>query len=168
MKGSKLILWLLFSLAIAPGVSKDKFHQDLSKYHALFIGKFIEYIDWPDQGNLTIGVVGNSRVMIELQNTIEKRGKARIKKIAGVNDITDCDILFIPASQSKLFSTLNQASNGKAVLIVTEEESLASQGAAISFYTEEGKLKFIINKSAVESRKLKISSRLLGLAKVIN
>ncbi|MDW3192977.1 MAG: YfiR family protein [Cytophagales bacterium] len=167
MKSYKLLLWLVFSLALAPGESKDKLSQDLSKYHALFIGKFIDYIDWPDPGQLTIGVVGNSRVMIELQSTIEKRGKARVKKIAGVADISDCDLLFIPASQSKLFTTLNQASDNKPVLIVTEEESLAFQGAGISFYVEGGKLKFIINKSAVESRNLKVSSNLIGLAKVI-
>ncbi len=143
--------------------------QDLSKYHALFIGKFVDYIEWPGgKEGLTIGVVGNSRVLPELQTTVEQRGKAKLKKISGVADASGCDIIYLPSTQGKLFSTIKSAIEGKGVLLVTEDESYAAQGAGISFYTEGGKLKFIINKSATEAQNLKISSSLLSLAKLVN
>lgn len=164
MRKTYLLLLILLFLS----GNYDSLAQDLSKYHALFISKFIDYIEWPDDGKLTIGVVGNSRVLIELQNTVEKRGEARLKKVAGMEGVEDCDIIFIPSSQNKLFSRLKDATSGQNVLIITEDESLAARGAGVSFYTEGGKLKFIINQSVVASQQLKVSKSLLVLARVIN
>lgn len=154
--------FLALSLAIST------YAQDLSKYHALFIGKFIDYIEWPDgKTNLTIGVVGDSNVYEELQASLGQRGKANIKKVTGASDAIDCQVIFIPASQSKLFDAINSATSGKGILLVTESEQFARKGASISFYLEEGKLRFMLNESAAKERDLKVSSGLVSLAKVI-
>lgn len=140
--------------------------QDLSKYHALFISKFVDYIDWPNgRANLRIGVVGNSNVLAELKSLLEGKS-AEIKKITS-SEANTCDVIFIPDNQSSSFQSIDAATRGKTVLIVTENEDLASKGASISFYLEGNKLKYVINKSATSARNIKMSSSLLSLGKVI-
>ena len=142
--------------------------QDLSRYHAVFIGKFIDYIVWPDKGDhVTIGVVGDSPVLKELQANVEQRGKGTIKIISEVSDAANCQIIFLPASQGKLFQKIKSVITNKSVLLVTEEEQFAWQGAGISFYVQDGKLRFLLNQSVASAKNLKISSSLLALAKVI-
>lgn len=143
--------------------------QDVSKYQALFMSKFMDYIQWPEGNeNFVFGVVGNSRVLTELQNLMDAKGrKVTIKKITNASSVEGCHIVFLPVTQSKLFQTVYKSSQGTSTLIVAEDEKLAPQGAVITFYVDGGKLKFIINKKAANARKLKISGSLMSLAKVI-
>lgn len=165
MKHRLIILGLLLLSSWSFSSAKA---QDLSRYHALFIGKFIDYIAWPGKGDdLTIGVVGDSPVLKELQTTVGQRGKGTIKKISEVSDAANCQIIFLPSSQGKLFQQIKDAIADKSVLLVTEEEQFAWQGAGISFYLQDGKLRFLLNQAVASAKNLKISSSLLVLAKVI-
>lgn len=142
--------------------------QDLSKYHALFIGKFTDYIEWPQgKDQLVIGVLGNSAVFDELQASLGQRGKASIKKVSGPGDLANCQVVFIPASENKQFDAIYSAVNNKDILLVTESEQFARKGAAISFYLDSGKLRFFLNESATKDHNLKVSSGLTSLATVL-
>jgi hypothetical protein len=55
---------------------------------------------------------------------------------------------------------------GKHILIVSEFPELGSQGIAISFFTEEGRVRFEVHLGAVDKAGLKISSKLLQLARI--
>lgn len=143
--------------------------QDLSKYQALFITKFMDYVNWPvPKAQLVVGIMGNSKVLGEAKQFLERKGKnAVVKKLSGVENASNCDIIFLPKEQKKLFNSLNTETAGKSILIVTEVEELAAQGSVITFYVESNKLKFIINKQAADQRRLKISSSLMNIGKVI-
>jgi hypothetical protein len=56
---------------------------------------------------------------------------------------------------------------GKAVLTVGETEDFAEDGGMIAFLVEENKIRFEINLEAADKAKLKISSKLLALAKTV-
>ncbi|TRX53725.1 YfiR family protein [Fulvivirga sp. M361] len=159
---------LLGSLMMLISVSNAT-AQDVSKYQALFMTKFMEYVQWPEgNDSFVIGVVGNSRVLTELQALIKSKGRdATVKKIANASSVKGCHIVFIPADQAKLFQTIKEASSGTSTMIISETQELAAKGSIITFYVEGGKLKFIINRKEAESRKLLMSSSLLNLAKVI-
>jgi hypothetical protein len=159
--------WLVFCFWILSSIICMA--QDQTKIEAIFITRFVEYIEWPTgKVDFTIGVVGNSRVLLELQEIVKVQGKKiAVKKITGATDSNGCNIVFIPENESKNFVNIKSITTGKSVLIITENKDLAQQGAGISFYTEGGKLKFILNKAAIETQTLKISSSLLSIAKVI-
>ncbi len=168
MKAKKFIILLLLFYFVIAGISNLLQAQDISKYQALFMSKFIDYVQWPDgKENLVVGIVGNSRVLIELQKTVGQKNKATVKKISSAADAATCDMIFLPTDQNKLFSTILSGTEGKSVLIITEGEELAKKGSVISFYVDQGKLKFYINKSAASSRGLQISRSLMSLAKII-
>ena len=53
------------------------------------------------------------------------------------------------------------------VLTVSDGKGFASAGGIIELYVEDGRMRFAINVDAAERTRLRISSRLLGLAKVV-
>ena len=56
---------------------------------------------------------------------------------------------------------------GHAILTVGESEGFAQEGGMIGFSLEENKIRFEINLEAVERANLRVSARLLALAKTV-
>jgi hypothetical protein len=164
-----LILTLLLALLV-PAQAQS---ASIAKYQALFTMRFIKYVNWPSNTKqYTIGVVGaNSYVLNQLTRQSKGRmvnGKpVKVSKIYSYSGLDKYNIIFIPSNQSYKFERIKRLVAGKPVLIVTENSALASKGAGISFYTENSKLKFRLNKSAFSKGKMTVSPRLLAVAKVL-
>ena len=78
-----------------------------------------------------------------------------------------CHLVFVPASQAGRFAALRDGLAKSRVLLVGESEDLARKGAAINLYEAEGRIRFEVNRSAAHRAKLKVSSRLLRLARIV-
>jgi ABC-type uncharacterized transport system substrate-binding protein len=142
--------------------------QDDQRVKAVFISKFIDYTNWPDsKKQMIIGIVGNSEALVILTQMCEKKKNCTVKKITRLEEFSECQVIYVPNHESKNFGMVEQAIKGRHILVIAEEQKLASQGACIGFYEEGTKLKFIINKDAVEKAGLKIAHDLMTLAKVI-
>lgn len=145
---------------------------------ALFLYNFGSYVEWPpdtfssDQSPFVIGVLGSA----PFENTLT--GLAATKTIAGrkilveffpsVDKIKPCQILFITrnidARQQRL--AVEKLRN-QSVLIVGESAGFADQGGSVNFFIEANKIRFEINPETVKQQELKISSKLLSLAKIV-
>ncbi|MDN5211085.1 YfiR family protein [Fulvivirgaceae bacterium BMA12] len=144
--------------------------QNVGEYQALYIYNFTKYIQWPNANQeLVIGVLGSGTVDKALQKMVDSKGSNKLKliKLTSNDNLSDCNIIFLAKNQDKNLELVLEKTKGKSVLIISESEGLAQKGAGISFFLEGNKLKFTINKAAVEERQMKISSNLLVLAKVI-
>ncbi len=75
--------------------------------------------------------------------------------------------MFIGAGEKKLLPAILAGVNGSSVLTVGESEHFAQEGGMIGFCLEENKIRFEINLETAQKSKLKISSRLLALAKSV-
>ena len=53
------------------------------------------------------------------------------------------------------------------MLLVGETKGFARRGGAINFYSEASRIRFEVNPGAVESAGLRVSSRLLSVATVV-
>ena len=51
--------------------------------------------------------------------------------------------------------------------MVGESDGLARRGVAINFYIADGRIRFEVNRRAAEQARLKLSSRLLRLARLV-
>ncbi len=79
-----------------------------------------------------------------------------------------CHILFIPASAAaEQKATAIQKLQGTPTLLVGEEPGFAKQGGTINFFFEENRIRFEINTDTARQDQLKISSKLLSLAKIV-
>jgi hypothetical protein len=168
----KKFICLMFYLGV---LSLTVIQAQNEKFKALFMYNFTKYIEWPASqrtGAFIIGVLGNSSMTVEL-NTIA--GKQRvgsqnivIKTFNSVNDIEDCNILYLPPSKSSLIGEVVNKITGKPILIISDKNGLAAQGACINYVMDGDKLKYEVNKGSIEKRGLTVSSALLALGIVIN
>jgi len=78
-----------------------------------------------------------------------------------------CQILFLGIADKKLVSATLAKLNGSPVLTVGESVNFTQDGGMIRFLLEDNKVRFEINLEATEHAKLKISARLLALAKTV-
>ena len=53
------------------------------------------------------------------------------------------------------------------MLTISDSEQSSYRGAMIEFFMESGRLRFAINADTVNRSRLKVSSRVLGLAKIV-
>ena len=165
MKQNKIIFGLVLFLGLA---LTNQCHAQESKFKALFIYKFAEYIEWPSgKKNVTVGMAGKSGVSKELSNFAASKGNMTVLDIGGPSDTGKCDIIFLPNSEGSKIADYNSAIGGKSILVVSENSELTGKGSDIGFYLESGKLRFLIDEKSIRNKKMTPSSKLLALGKPI-
>ena len=161
-----LLVLVFFNTSIA---QKDK-------YQSLFIYNFTKYIKWPDSynsGKFVIGVIGNSNVVESIKSMAASKKKTgngsviEVKKYASVDEIDNCNILFVSQNVIDNFEQIVIRTGSKPILIITDTPGMATQGSIINFVEQSGKIKFELNKSNAISRGLMVASSLTSLAIVI-
>ena len=148
------------------------------KLKALFLYNFGSYVEWPPsafQGNthpFVIGILGSSPVQrtlrgIAASKTINGR-RILVEHYAAAAAIKHCQILFIgrdvPLQERKLAV---ERLRDQHVLIVGESNGFARSGAIVNFFVENNKIRFEINLDAARQHQLRISSKLLALARIV-
>jgi hypothetical protein len=79
-----------------------------------------------------------------------------------------CQILFIASSEDKRVATILAELDGNPVVTVGEADDFVAQGGIIRLFLEDNKIRFDINLEPADKAGLKISSRLLLLAKNVS
>ncbi|MCV9389334.1 YfiR family protein [Reichenbachiella ulvae] len=165
MKKTLIIITFLLS---AVCVSQQAFAQE-SKFKALFIYKFSEYVQWPtNPGTLTVGIVGSTDVKEKLASFAATKGGIEVISINSASDAAKCHMLYVPSSEDKNLSLYTNFIAKKSILLVSDNSSKVGNGADIGFFLEGGKLRFKIDKQNIESKKMVPSSKLLALGESIN
>ncbi len=146
------------------------------KVKAAFIYNFAKFIEWPaghfssDDAPFVIAVVGPDPFNGALEQAVsgKKVGThpVQIRHFDSADEIGNCEILFVAAeddaSQTKIMAKIA----GKAVLTVGDSDHFDSNGGSVRFFTDENKMRFEINTDATDNSGLKISSKLLKLARI--
>ncbi len=145
------------------------------KVKAAFLFNFAKFVEWPeregDTDAVTIGVIGFDPFGENLEQVVRDKtvGSKRIaiRRFAGVEELEPCDILFISPSESSRLDAILRALDGTATLTVGEDEGFVQKGGIIRFFTEQSKIRFEINLDAAEYEGLRLSSRLLQVARTV-
>lgn len=151
--------------------------EDDSAYKADFILKLFDYVTFPSgsgidsNGSATIGVLGDSPLTAALKAAAGNASgkKVTVKSVTIADPWTDCAVLFIATTdKSELAKALKKVANGP-IVTVSDCAGFAGFGVIVNFFKEDGtgKVKFEINTLAAGDAKLKFSSQLLKLAKII-
>jgi hypothetical protein len=154
---------LSFLLLLTPWFSND--YQE-EKFKALFITKFIEYIEWPASSQNTVGVYSSSAVQSELQALAPSKG-FQVVQIKKAEDLGAIKVLYVPNVNESKAKEILAAVGEKPILVVSDQKDSAGKAADIGFYVSDGKLRFVISKSRIEKKKMLPSSKLLALGDVI-
>ncbi|PYJ57430.1 MAG: DUF4154 domain-containing protein [Verrucomicrobia bacterium] len=90
-----------------------------------------------------------------------------VKQARKLAELRSCHILFISSSEKNYLPLILKPLKGASVLTVSETEAFVGAGGIINFLDNGNSLQLEINLDSAEQARLKISSKLLSLAKVI-
>ena len=149
------------------------------KLKAAFLYNFAKFVKWPESQLptqdpvITFCVTDLSLFPGQLENIARKQVGNRSLIIKEVNASTSdidavlgsCHLLFVDESEeSFVFKYKDKLTH---VLTVGENNAFHAQGGMISFYQQNGKLRFSIHIGHANKAGITINSRLLRLAKVV-
>lgn len=141
---------------------------------AEFLERLTRFIEWPDNPPVTpfvISVIGRSSIEPFLERIARdqqiKGQRVRIQKIDAPAEIDRCQVLFIARSQRENLSGILERTRGKPILTVGDSDGFAAQGVLVNFYSAKGEIGFEINEPAVRRSGLRVSGRILRLAKLV-
>ena len=78
-----------------------------------------------------------------------------------------CDVLFISASEMGRATVVMGSLQALSILTVSDDPGFAHSNGIIEFVVESGRVQFAINTDAADRAGLRLSSRLLGLARIV-
>jgi hypothetical protein len=143
---------------------------------AAFVYNFARFVEWPaqafkDPGDpIKVCILGENPFGHALDNALQ--GKLAGTRTFVVEQISDsrhaigCHILFVSASERKrVRAILESVTSG--VLTIGDLDGFAAQGGVVNFTLEAGKIRFEINVAAAGQQGLRVSSKLLSVAKIV-
>lgn len=166
----KIAAWiLLLVLATDAGLADAVTEYDLK---AAYLLNFAGYVEWPNPPKpVTICVYGDNPFKAATITTLleAKAGQidADFKYPRQLEQLTACNILYLAPSEQENFGKTIALLRNAPVLVVTDAQEHLPPGAMINLITESNRLRFEINISTVLASKLKISSKMLKLAKIV-
>ena len=151
----------------------------LSEYQvkAAYLYNFLKFVEYPSASfadplaPIVIGVVGDDPFgsalpQVVIGKTVQGRDLViRVYRIG--EDLRGAHILFISASERKKIPMILSSLRGSSVLTVSDTAGFLDAGGMIQFLNEDSRVRFAINVDATSRAKLKMSSKLLTLAKVV-
>jgi len=172
-----LALWAVLGVSLAGG-GGEVGPQGVDEYtlKAAFLNKFVKLVSWPEErlaekAALVIVVYGEDPFGKRLDETFSKRKederKVVVRRVTRLDDLDGAHVVFLPRTEIEQLDELLAVTKQTGTLLVGESEAFAARGGAINFYTEEDKVRFEINPESAKRQKLKISSDLLKLARIV-
>jgi len=144
---------------------------------AAFLYNFAKFVDWPPSAfpdpkqTFDICVYGHDPFGSALEEALlgKSIGDRRISlgHAAQFQDLVGCHVIFVSAAEHEPIASLASRLKGRAVLLVGESDGFVASGGAIQFTIEDDRVHFMINPDAADRAGLKISSKLLALAKIV-
>jgi len=138
---------------------------------AVFLYNFAKFVEWPAgtlPGPLTICIAGRNPLGTFLDETIQGEtvgGRPIVTRII-LEPEAGCHVMFVPDGAAA--TAYLRATRNTPTLTVGETPRFLGLGGIISFFVDNGKVRFEINPKAAEQSQLRISSRLLQLARIQN
>lgn len=140
---------------------------------AAFLYNFARFAEWPADaaaGPLTICVLGDAAIADALQGTVKGRtidsrevAVSRVKP----DGFRACHVLYLAGLDPMRAQQIVDELKSAPVLTVSDGEVFAKNGGIAGVFVEQGKMRFAINVEAAQHARLRISSRLLSLAKIV-
>jgi len=171
--------WVLAAallLAAGPVLPQAPAERELTEYEvkAGFLFQVTRYVEWPESAfadanaPIVIGIFGNDPFGELLDQTVAGHTSQRrplvIRRITAVEDAVACHVLFVGRDERHPTRIL-EALRGRPILTVAETDRFLRQGGLISLGIAEEHMFFEVNLGKAREVGLRLSSRLLSLAR---
>lgn len=166
---------LVILLAAAPARPAE---VDEYAVKTAFLYNFAKFVEWPESafsGHLDTHRfcvfspdLSAPALLQELDRKVVQGRRVVVLHPVLPQDLAACQIIFVRRGDDARLPEILSAVNGLPVLLVGEAEGFAQRGGMINFVVEQEHIRFEINRRAAAGAGLAVSSKLLGLAKVVD
>jgi hypothetical protein len=165
------LVFACLSTADAQALAVDEY-----QVKAAFLYNFAKFVEWPAeafknaQDPITICVLGRDPFAGALDKAVSGKlvdGRPFVVRLQpDAVPVAGCQMAFVSASERKFHAIVSDLKM-RGTLTVGEIEGFAEDGGMINFRLEEGRVRIDINPGAAQQQHLRISSKLLSLARIV-
>lgn len=143
-----------------------------AKASAIF--NFARYVEWPERAFASreapfVFCLAGRDALAGGMATLEARTlhtrATQVRRVFGVEELRGCSVLFIGEAEERRQAPMLRALASEAVLSIGDASGFVEAGGAIGIVLEEGRIRFDINRAALDQAQLRASSNLLRLAR---
>ena len=145
---------------------------------AAFLYNFVKFTDWPSDSlapgqKLLLCITGDDAVADGLQQTIKAHpmiGEHEVTAHAVNADdkrLRSCHLLYVGGLYQKGFIQVLEGLKGVPVFTVSDRDAFTESGGVAQLILENDHVRFAVNPMAAERARLRISSKLLTLARIV-
>lgn len=163
--------------AAAPAVPAQELRFEEYATRAAFLLSLAKFTEWPEHSlpsgePLVVGVLGESPMVQALDTLARSPWMGRrvvVKRLRRASEAPGCHILYFPAAEEQALPAMRAQLAAQATLTVGETSFFMGYGGAMQLFNENGKLRFILNRSVLDQSRLQVAAQAQRLAKqVIN
>lgn len=145
---------------------------------AEYLYNFAKFVEWPanafpsDNSPIIVCVFGKDPFSGDLETTV--LGKTlggrpfETRHTRRFEELHLCQMVFVSSGEARHIPKILTAVKSAPVLLVGDSRNFAEEGGEIGFVLQDGKVHFVVNVDAVERAHLKVSSKLLSLARIVH
>jgi hypothetical protein len=143
-----------------------------------FLYNFTKFVIWPPDSfrnpdaPLVLCIVGNDPFSPAIEGELRSRTAGshpiEVRTLRTSDILNVCHMVFVPVTAEDQAARVIRSLKGSSTLTVGESEQFAARGGIINLMTEGNRLHLEVNLLAAERAGLKISSKMLALAKIVH
>lgn len=173
----RMLVFLLLASVFGTSAAQSDLQASETRVQAAFLFKFGSYVEWPAGtfatavAPFTIGVVDADPLADELTKIVAGRDiEGRpivVHRLHQGDPIGGMHMVFFGKTGRDDLAAMLATLDGQSTLAVTQSEGALSLGSMINFVVVDGKLRFDVALAPAAAGNLKISSRLLAVARKV-
>lgn len=143
---------------------------------AAMLYNLTRFVEWPatayadEQAPTVLCILGRDPFGDALSSLATNQIGGRpvqIRRVPNDKEIRGCHVVYISSSERKSVAQILATLKGSSILTVGEMAQFAARGGMVQFSLEEKQVRFEVNLDAASHAEMKISSRLLVLARIV-
>jgi hypothetical protein len=159
--------------AVGSATALDAQAASASALKAAFLFNFAKFTEWPalaPDAPVRVCVIGDALVAAALADALRgqsiDRHELQAIDLPADGPARSCHVLFVGSGDA---NRLGAVIGGAAVPVLTVSDAarFAESGGMVELFVDSGRMKFAINVDAVQRSRIRLSSRLLGLARIV-
>ena len=177
LRSSLAIVTVAVSLMMSGTSARAQAPSNEAQVKAAFVYNFLKFIEWPaetfvgPQDSLIVGIVGGGATAEAtarlLTGKLVSGRPIGIRRLDGDAVIGAFQAIFVGDLEPRHLQRALDTVKLDPIVSIGEAEGFVNRGGMIGLLVEGQKVRFEINADAAEGRGLRISSKLLALARIV-
>jgi hypothetical protein len=167
----------VLAVVVLTGESAEAQPISAPELKAAYLFNFARFVEWPHEvmpaGALMALCVDNDATVADaLERTIKGRAvdghTLAVRRLKAGAPLPTCHVLYLGGSDLKRSVEMIGMVNRVGVFTVSDAARFAQSGGIAELFLEDGRMRIAVNMDALQRARVRLSSRVLGLAKIVN